>query len=187
MPFLPQTQTAISTITDLDTQLQAQSLRAAQLELIRQQHDAQIQVLTKQVQTQPPAGPTHQEIIADKIISAGIVLGKFNIPYAFGGDTFAEGGLDCSGFTRLLYGNIAGVTLPRVSGDQSKVGQPVAKADVRKGDLLFFTYSTRNDGLPTHVGIYAGNGTMLHTNNDKERIHISPVDLDTTTAIRRVF
>lgn len=149
----------------------------------------QVDTLTQQVsvlQAQPKA-PEPWEVIADKIITAGQALGKFNIPYSFGGDNFKEGGLDCSGFTKLLYDLIAGTKLPRVSGDQASYGSPVDVSQVRKGDLLFFTYSDRNNGKPTHVGIYIGNGQMLHTNNDTERIHFSTVALNTTTAIRRVF
>lgn len=174
-------QDVIASITAIDTERQAQTDRAATLELIRQQHDAQIADLTARLNA------AAWEAKADKIIAAGQALGKFNIPYAFGGDSFQEGGLDCSGFTKLLYALHGGVSLPRVSGDQSKAGAAVSAANARKGDLLFFTYSDRNDGLPTHVGIYLGGGQMLHTNNDKERIHVSSVDLKTCSAIRRVL
>lgn len=169
------------------TEIQAILDRADALEAIRVAHDQQIADLNARLAAALNAGVQGWEVKADKIIAAGQALGKFNIPYAFGGDNFQEGGLDCSGFTKLLYALIAGVTLPRVSGEQSKAGTAVAVANARKGDLLFFTYSTRNDGLPTHVGIYAGNGQMLHTNNDTERIHTSAVDLKTCSAIRRVF
>jgi cell wall-associated NlpC family hydrolase len=175
------------TVQTVIAEIQAISDRADALEAIRVTHDQQIADLNARLNAALNGGMQSWEVKADKIIAAGQALGKFNIPYAFGGDTFQEGGLDCSGFTKLLYGTIAGVTLPRVSGEQSKVGTAVAVTNVRKGDLLFFTYSQRNDGLPTHVGIYAGNGQMLHTNNDTERIHLSAVDLKTCTAIRRVF
>lgn len=131
--------------------------------------------------------PEAWEQTADAIINGGKALGKFNIPYDFGGDTFAEGGLDCSGFTKLLYDLFAGTSLHRVSGDQAEQGTAVDAANVRKGDLLFFTYSQRNGGKPTHVGIYTGDGKMLHTNNDTLRIHISDVAISETTAIRRMF
>lgn len=174
-------QQVISDITAIDVERQAQTDRAAALEAIRVAHDAQIAELTARLNA------AAWEVKADKIIAGGQALGRFNVPYAFGGDSFQEGGLDCSGFTRVLYALHAGVTLPRVSGDQSKSGTAVTVANARKGDLLFFTYSDRNGGLPTHVGIYMGAGQMLHTNNDNDRIHVSTVDLKTCTAIRRVF
>jgi hypothetical protein len=134
-----------------------------------------------------PKAPEAWETIADKIIAAGLALGKFNVPYKFGGDNFQEGGLDCSGFTKLLYDLFAGTKLKRVSGDQATQGTAVSINELRKGDLLFFTYSERNNGRPTHVGIYVGDGKMLHTANDTTRIHIADVKMSTVTAARRMF
>ena len=76
------------------------------------------------------------------------------IPYRWGG-TDPSTGLDCSGLTQLVFRRL-GVQLPRVAADQSKAGTAVASlADARPGDLVFF-------GTPAHhVGIYAGNGTMV--------------------------
>lgn len=169
-------------ISKLQTRLSAEeTLSDQQAQLIAELNSKLAVALNK------PTPTPHWEVLADQIIAAGRTLGKFNIPYAFGGDTFAEGGLDCSGFTKLLYSQIANVTLPRVSGDQSKEGIAIQRNEVRKGDLLFFTYSVRNDGLPTHVGIYAGNNQMIHTNNNTDRIHISTVAWNTVTTIRRVL
>ena len=50
----------------------------------------------------------------------------------------------------------AGVSLPHSSKAQSKIGAKIAKADLRPGDLVFFY-----DG-PSHVGIYAGDGQVIH-------------------------
>lgn len=150
---------------------------------------AQIAALNQtvaQLQARPLA-PEAWEVIADKIIAGGTALGKFNVPYLMGGDNFQEGGLDCSGFTKLLLDMFAGTVLNRVSGDQASQGTVVPLDKLRKGDLLFFTYSDRNAGKPTHVGIYVGGGKMLHTNNDNERIHISTVNMATVTTARRLF
>jgi cell wall-associated NlpC family hydrolase len=51
---------------------------------------------------------------------------------------------------------VAGVTLPRTAQEQAGVGTPIALADVEVGDLVFF-----HDDL-SHVGIWAGNGMMIH-------------------------
>ena len=55
-----------------------------------------------------------------------------------------------------------GITLPRVSRDQAKEGKFVSKSNLQTGDLVFFTTvdSGKNIG---HVGIYVGNGNMIHT------------------------
>ena len=79
-------------------------------------------------------------------------LGK---PYRFGG--VGPDGFDCSGLTLQAW-KAAGITLPRISQDQIRVGRPVAKADLQAGDLVFFYSST----APSHVGLYVGNGVILH-------------------------
>lgn len=82
-------------------------------------------------------------------------LGK---PYAWG----AEGpnSFDCSGLTYYVYGKV-GIKLPRVSRDQYNVGWNVNYSNLKPGDLLFS--STDGSGNITHVGIYIGNGEMIHS------------------------
>jgi len=65
---------------------------------------------------------------------------------------------DCSGWTQYIYRKF-GVNLPRVSRDQARVGTPVKFADMRAGDLMFF--STRADHVITHVGIYMGDNYWI--------------------------
>ncbi|GAB2567525.1 C40 family peptidase [Microlunatus antarcticus] len=62
---------------------------------------------------------------------------------------------DCSGLTMKAWAE-AGVTLPHNSAAQYKIGKKVKKADLQPGDLVFFY-----DG-PSHVGIYAGDGQIIH-------------------------
>lgn len=62
---------------------------------------------------------------------------------------------DCSGLTLKAWA-AAGVTLPHSAAAQYRLGTKVAKADLRPGDLVFF-YSG-----PSHVGIYAGDGQVIH-------------------------
>ena len=76
------------------------------------------------------------------------------------GDRYRYGGTgpnawDCSGLTRGAWKH-AGKKIPRTSQGQSRHGKKVAKSKLRKGDLVFF-YSGRS-----HVGIYAGNGKVIH-------------------------
>ncbi|WP_231583716.1 C40 family peptidase [Desulfovibrio sp. TomC] len=79
-------------------------------------------------------------------------------PYLLGGDTAA--GIDCSGLTRAVYAGF-GCKLPRQSRLQAGLGAPVSAAELAPGDLLFF--STNRDVGISHVGIYLGNGRMLHS------------------------
>ncbi|MGL6107139.1 C40 family peptidase [Romboutsia sp.] len=79
-------------------------------------------------------------------------------PYVWG----AEGpnSFDCSGLTYYVYKQV-GVTLPRVSRDQYSAGKSVSKSDLQPGDLIFA--STDGSGKISHVGIYVGNGYMIHS------------------------
>ena len=76
---------------------------------------------------------------------------------------------DCSGLTQFAFA-AAGVSLPHSSRVQSSMGSPVARADLRPGDLLFF-YSP-----VSHVGIYVGNGLMVHAPTAGDVVKVSSVD-----------
>ncbi len=68
-------------------------------------------------------------------------------------------GLDCSGFTHLVYA-AAGVTIPRDGAPQFAQGRKIrSRASLRAGDLVFFRDASR---AIHHVGIYAGDGRMIH-------------------------
>lgn len=115
------------------------------------------------------------EVKADNILLAASVLDALNIPYVFGGES--KDGMDCSGFTQFLYKNVANVNLPRVSKDQATTGQAIDITDMskwQKGDLIAFDYSTSRTGVD-HIGIYMGNGKMIHTNTPATGINIKSV------------
>lgn len=98
-----------------------------------------------------------QQKINTVIATAQSLLGT---PYVWGGASPADGGFDCSGFTQYVYGK-AGVTLNRISADQATQGVSVPRTDLQPGDLVFF--SLNNDGRISHVGIYIGDGKMIHS------------------------
>ncbi|MFE9920280.1 NlpC/P60 family protein [Streptomyces sp. NPDC005774] len=74
-------------------------------------------------------------------------------PYVWGAT--GPGSYDCSGLTQAAW-KAAGVSLPRTTYDQVEAGTTVAVSQAQPGDLVFFY-----DDL-THVGIYIGNGMMIH-------------------------
>ncbi|EAD2655555.1 peptidase M23 [Listeria monocytogenes] len=83
-------------------------------------------------------------------------------PYVFGGSTPATS-FDCSGFISWVYTKSGVHNIPRTTAqgiyDQT---QKISRSEARAGDLIFFT-ETYPAGRPvTHIGIYVGNGKMLH-------------------------
>ncbi|MFL1431499.1 MULTISPECIES: C40 family peptidase [unclassified Nocardiopsis] len=83
-------------------------------------------------------------------------------PYIWGGT--GPNGYDCSGLTQAAW-RAAGVNLPRTTYDQVNAGQRVSWDNKQPGDLLFFYGSS-----PSHVGLYAGNGIMVHASTSSKPI-----------------
>ena len=90
-------------------------------------------------------------------------LGK---PYVWGDE--GPDSFDCSGLVQYIYKNALGKDLPRVSYDQSKVGQAVSREDLQPGDLVFF--DTMDKGKVSHVGMYIGNNEFIHAANSKKGV-----------------
>lgn len=99
------------------------------------------------------------EALADAIIATGEKY--LGTPYKLGAEYPTSGMFDCSSFTQLVYAK-NGIKLPRSSRQQVTVGEYVPLDQLKKGDLIFTTRSG-SGGKIGHVGIYAGNGMMLHT------------------------
>ena len=79
------------------------------------------------------------------------------VPYVYGGTTTS--GLDCSGYTQLVFKQL-GIKLNRTSSGQYSQGTAVAKSNLQVGDLVF--YNTSGKGV-SHVGIYVGNNKFAHS------------------------
>jgi cell wall-associated NlpC family hydrolase len=128
----------------------------------------------------PPPGYSGSSVSgSDVVADARRYLG---VPYRWGG-TDPSTGLDCSGLTQQVYGDL-GISLPRVSRDQANVGTAVSSlSDAQPGDLLFF-------GSPIHhVAIYEGNGMMIeapHTGQSVKEIPVADFG-EPVSAIRRVL
>lgn len=78
-------------------------------------------------------------------------------PYQWGGTS--PSGFDCSGFTQYVLAQ-NGKSIPRTSQEQFASGQAVDKSNLQAGDLVFYNWSGGTEA--THVGIYEGNGKMIH-------------------------
>jgi len=82
------------------------------------------------------------------------------VPYRFGGTT--PSGFDCSGFIYYIFKQV-GIDVPRVSADQAKIGTTVSKAELKPGDLVFFS-NTYKAGI-SHTGIYIGDNQFISATN----------------------
>lgn len=78
-------------------------------------------------------------------------------PYVWGGTS--PSGFDCSGFVQYVLAE-NGKSVPRTSQEQFAGGQAVDKSNLQAGDLVFYNWQGGADA--THVGIYEGNGKMIH-------------------------
>ena len=80
---------------------------------------------------------------------------------------------DCSGFTKYVFGE-NGLTLPRYSGNQAKVGIKVSFNELEVGDLVFFdTETSHKKRKVNHVGIYIGNNKFIHASSAKKKVTIT--------------
>lgn len=83
-------------------------------------------------------------------------------PYVWGGSSPSTS-FDCSGFVCWVFTNSGVHNLPRTTAqgiyDQCT---PVSASDAKAGDIIFFTGTYNSSGAVSHVGIYCGNGTMIH-------------------------
>ncbi len=96
----------------------------------------------------PAAGGAAQAIQA--------AVSQLGVPYQWGGESPGQG-FDCSGLTQWAWGQ-AGVGIPRTAAAQYDAITHVPMSDVQPGDLIFWT----EGGSISHVGIYVGNGEVVH-------------------------
>ncbi len=94
-------------------------------------------------------------------------LAQVGDPYVWGSS--GPDGFDCSGLTQYAYA-AAGISLPHSSRAQSGLGTPVSRADLMPGDLVYF-YSP-----VSHVGIYVGDGKMVHARTHGLPVAVTSVD-----------
>lgn len=98
-------------------------------------------------------------------------------PYVYGGSSLTNG-TDCSGFTMSVYAHF-GISLPHSSGAQRSVGYDVGGlANAQPGDLVCYS---------GHVGLYIGNGQIVHASTAKTGIKVSNANYRQVLSVRRIF
>lgn len=121
-------------------------------------------------------GPTYasdtsnSDSLGQKIVNYALQFVGYRYVY---GEESPEKGFDCSGLMYYVYGQF-GYKLQRTAHDQCmKNGTPVAKSDLQKGDLIFFSSNGSHVG---HVGMYIGNGQFVHASTSKTGVIISDLN-----------
>lgn len=112
--------------------------------------------------TAPAADPA----AAVRASAVQVALSKIGSPYRWGGT--GPSSFDCSGLVSWAFAQ-AGVQVPRTSRAQAQTGAPVSRANLQPGDLVFFYSPVR------HVGIYIGNGQMVHSSTSGKPVAVADI------------
>jgi cell wall-associated NlpC family hydrolase len=117
------------------------------------------------------ASPVTAGSLAERLLADA--RNHLNAPYRWGASLQHGRATDCSGFVQYIYRNF-NINLPRSSAEQSHVGKLAALqmnfAQLKPGDLLFFKRSGQGIG---HVGIYMGEGKMVHASDHRRGVTIT--------------
>jgi cell wall-associated NlpC family hydrolase len=109
-----------------------------------------------------PATSKGQEIVT-------IAQKYLGVPYVYGGSS--PSGFDCSGLVQYVCRQ-AGISVSRTSSSQFGNGTAVSRDELQPGDLVFF----KSGGRISHVGIYAGNGQMIHSPQTGKTVSYSSIN-----------
>ncbi len=110
------------------------------------------------------AAPAASGVAGEVVAAAMAQRGK---PYVWAAS--GPGSFDCSGLTQYAF-RAAGISLPHSSRMQSQMGAAVSRSALQPGDLVFF-YSP-----VSHVGIYVGNGQMVHAPTSGDVVKVASID-----------
>jgi cell wall-associated NlpC family hydrolase len=108
---------------------------------------------------------------ADDILETA--LAQRGAPYRLGGSE-PQRGFDCSGLVQYVF-SLHHVDLPRTVALQYRLGERVKRAEVQRGDLVFFGSS---GGTPTHVGIAIDGDTFVHAPDNGSVVRVERLDAD---------
>jgi len=128
----------------------------------------------------PPATlyTSNEELRRSIVDYAMLYLGY---PYVHGGRSLA-GGTDCSGFTCYIYADF-GYSISRTpSGQYSSDGRSIDYSEIQPGDIICYGKSKC-----THVGMYIGDGQIIHAANSRKGVVIYDADYDNILAVKNII
>jgi cell wall-associated NlpC family hydrolase len=135
-------------------------------------HSVSVAAVSHSAATSSSAAPTEAAQTAVET-----ALAQIGDPYVWGAG--GPGSFDCSGLMQYAYA-AAGVRLPHSSRVQATMGTPVSRSDLQPGDMVFF-YSP-----VSHVGMYVGNGKMVHAATFGVPVQVTSVDMKGYVSARRL-
>jgi cell wall-associated NlpC family hydrolase len=103
--------------------------------------------------------------------AAGVAMTMVGKPYRMGGESPSRG-FDCSGLVQFSYRQ-AGLAVPRSTEQQLRHSRAVKRAELRRGDLVFFDQEGKKH---SHVGIYLGDGRFVHAPSSGKQVRIDRLD-----------
>ena len=154
--------------------------KAAQEAEAAQQAEAQANVTATQIL--PAAGYETTAELRDSLVEYALQF--VGNPYVNGGNSLTNG-TDCSGFTKLIYGEY-GYSLGRTPASQlSSAGRSIDYSEIQKGDII--CYSSNGGKSCTHVAIYVGDGMIVHAANSKKGICTQKAQYSTIMGVKNVI
>ncbi|HEY0506633.1 MAG TPA: C40 family peptidase [Blastococcus sp.] len=165
-------------------------------DIAAQQHDLEAEIAKYQSQYDALTAPQREQVDtahagAALAVPTGVLapsgaaqaavdaaLAQVGDPYVWGAS--GPNAFDCSGLTQYAY-SVAGASLPHSSSSQARMGTPVSRSELQPGDLVFF-YSP-----VSHVGMYIGNGQMVHASTAGKPVQVVSLDsLGSYNSARRI-
>lgn len=138
--------------------------------------DRVIEQLKEEVYNNDAAMLTNRDSYLNRAVDT--VKQYLGVPYVWGGTT--PSGFDCSGLVQYVYGQI-GVNISRTTYTQVNEGRYVSRDELLAGDLVFFGDSSS----PHHVGMYIGDGMMIHAPQTGDVVKIASLSARSDYATAR--